>query len=56
MRRRNLRRPVTAEAARLAAIRTVTDLAVDTEDHDVAAEALLALGATEQEITAATLG
>jgi hypothetical protein len=50
------RKPVVQEATRLAAIRAIVDLAGDAEDHDVAAEALLVLGASEQEIEAATLG
>jgi hypothetical protein len=44
------------EASRLVAIRTIVDLAGDEEDHDIAAEALLILGASEQEINTATLG
>jgi hypothetical protein len=44
------------EASRLAAIRAIVDLAADDEDHDVAAEALLVLGASRQEMTAALLG
>jgi hypothetical protein len=50
------RKPVDQEATRLAAIRAIVDLAGDDEDHDVAAEALLVLGASTQEIAAATLG
>jgi hypothetical protein len=44
------------EASRLAAIRAIVALAVDDEDHDVAAEALLVLGASQQEMQAALLG
>jgi hypothetical protein len=50
------RKPAGQEATRLAAIRAIVDLAGDDEDHDVAADALLILGASHQEISAATLG
>ncbi len=51
-----IHRPVGQSAPRLAAIRAIVDLAGDDEDHDVAAEALLILGASPQEIAAATSG
>lgn len=54
--RSRVRKPVGQEATRLAAIRAIVDLAGDDEDQDVAAEALLVLGASHQEICAATLG
>ena len=44
------------EASRLVAIRTIVDLADDDEVHDVVAEALLVLGASQEELTAAMLG
>ena len=44
------------EAARLAAIRSIVELVDDGEDYDVVAEALLVLGASPDEIVAATLG
>jgi hypothetical protein len=44
------------EASRLAAIRAIVELADNDEDHDVAAEALLVLGASRQEMCAAMLG
>jgi hypothetical protein len=43
------------EASRLVAIRAIIDLADDDEVHDVVTEALLVLGASREEITAATL-
>jgi hypothetical protein len=49
------RRSVGREGPRLAAIRAIVDLAEDEEGHAVATEALLILGATRQEIAAATL-
>jgi hypothetical protein len=54
--RNRLRPPVGQTARRLAAIRAIVALAEDDEDHDVAAEALLVLGASPQEIAAATSG
>lgn len=53
--KRGLRRSVGKQAPRLAAIRAIVDLAANEEDHAVAAEALLILGASRQEIAAATL-
>jgi hypothetical protein len=50
------RPPVGQSASRLAAIRAIVALAEDDEDHDVAAGALLVLGASPQEIAAATSG
>jgi hypothetical protein len=47
---------VDQEAARLVAIRVIVDLADDDEIYDVVAEALLVLGASEEELTAARLG
>jgi hypothetical protein len=44
------------EASRLVAIRVIVDLADNDEVHDVVAEALLVLGASREELTAATLG
>ena len=44
------------EATRLVAIRTIVEVAGSEEDHDVLAEALLVLGASEQEIAVAMLG
>jgi hypothetical protein len=41
---------------RLAAIRAVIDLAEDDDDQEVAAEALLVLGASHMEIEAASFG
>jgi hypothetical protein len=49
------RRMVRSEASRLIAIRAIVDVAGNEEYHDVVAEALLVLGASEQEITAAML-
>jgi len=46
---------IQSEASRLTAIRAIVDVAGNEEDHDVVAEALLVLGASEQEITAAML-
>ncbi len=46
---------VDQEATRLAAIRVIVNLADDDEVHDVVAEALLVLGATREELTAAML-
>jgi hypothetical protein len=43
------------EASRLVAIRALIELAEDDEDHEVAAEALLVLGASQHEIVAASL-
>jgi hypothetical protein len=54
--RARVRKPVDQEASRLAAIRAIVELAGDDEDQDIAAEALLVLGASQQEIAAATLG
>jgi hypothetical protein len=50
------RRAADQEASRLAAIRAIVELADNDEDHDVAAEALLVLGASRQEMCAAMLG
>ena len=50
------RRYADQEASRLAAIRTIVDVAGDDEDHAVVAEALLVLGASQQEIAVAMLG
>lgn len=44
------------EASRLVAIRAIVDLTDDEEIHDVVAEALLVLGASPEELTAAMLG
>ncbi len=49
------RRYADQEASRLAAIRTIVDVAGDDEDHVVVAEALLVLGASQQEIAVAML-
>ena len=49
------RRLLQSEASRLTAIRAIVDVAGNEEDHDVVAEALLVLGASAQEITAAML-
>jgi hypothetical protein len=49
------RRSIGKQAPRLAAIRAIVDLAEDDEDHDVATEALMILGASRHEIAAATL-
>lgn len=49
------RRYADQEASRLAAIRTIVEVAGDDEDHAVVAEALLVLGASEQEIAVAML-
>jgi len=54
MRNRSRRHP-DQEASRLAAIRTIVDVAGDDEDHAVVAEALLVLGASQQEIAVAML-
>lgn len=54
--RSRTRPPVGQIAPRLAAIRAIVALAEDDEDHEVAADALLVLGASPQEITAATSG
>ncbi len=48
--------PPSQQASRFVAIRAIVDLARDGEDYDVAAEALLVIGASPQEITAALLG
>ncbi|MGO8861261.1 MAG: hypothetical protein ACLQRH_10935 [Acidimicrobiales bacterium] len=50
------RRRTTHQASRFAAIRAIVELAPDDEGHDVAAEALLVIGASPDEITAALLG
>jgi hypothetical protein len=49
---------VDQKASRLVAIRAIVDLAEaeDDEIHDIVAEALLVLGASEEELTAAMLG
>jgi len=44
------------EASRLVAIRVIIDLADHHDVHDVVAEALLVLGASREELTAAMLG
>jgi hypothetical protein len=44
------------EATRLVAIRTIVEAAGTDEDTDVLAEALLVLGASEQEIAVAMFG
>ena len=44
------------QASRLVAIRAIVALADDDEVHDVVAEALLVLGASREELTAAMLG
>ncbi len=49
------RRSTDRGASRLAAIRAVIELAGDDEDHDVAMDALMVLGATHHEIAAASL-
>ncbi len=49
------RRHPDQEASRLAAIRTIVDVAGDDEDHTVVADALLILGASQQEIAVAML-
>jgi hypothetical protein len=54
--RRRLYASADQEASRLAAIRTIVDLADDDEVHNVVAEALLVLGASREELTAAMLG
>ncbi len=54
--RSRIRRYADQEASRLVAIRTIVEAAGDEEDHDVMAEALLVLGASQQEISAAMLG
>ena len=54
--RGRLRRLGHPEAPRLVAIRTIVEVAGTDEDHDVLAEALLVLGASEQEIAVAMLG
>jgi hypothetical protein len=43
------------EAARLAAIRAIVEMADTGEDHDIVAEALLSLGASQQKIVTAML-
>jgi hypothetical protein len=53
-RKNRFRRSVGAQAPRLAAIRTIVDLVDDGEDQDVVTEALIVLGASRQEIAAAT--
>jgi hypothetical protein len=50
------KRRTTHQASRFAAIRAIVALAPDDEGHDVAAEALLVIGASPDEITAALLG
>jgi hypothetical protein len=55
-RRVRFRRKTDQEAARLIAIRSIIEAARDEEDHDVLIESLVVLGASEQEIVAATLG
>ena len=55
-RRRRLYVSADQEASRLVAIRVIIDLADDDEVHDVVAEALLVLGASREELTAAMLG
>jgi hypothetical protein len=54
--KQNSHRAADQEGSRLAAIRAIVELADDDEDHDVAAEALLVLGASQQEMYAAMLG
>jgi hypothetical protein len=54
--KQSARRAADQEGSRLAAIRAIVELADDDEDHDVAAEALLVLGASRQEMYAAMLG
>ncbi len=49
------RRSTDRGASRLAAIRAVIELADDVEDHDVAIDALMVLGASHHEIAAASL-
>jgi hypothetical protein len=44
------------EAARLVAIRAIVDLAENEDDYELMAEALMALGASHDEIRVATLG
>jgi hypothetical protein len=53
--RARIRPTADREATRLAAIRAIVGLAGDAEDHEVATEALMVLGASEHEIVAATL-
>jgi hypothetical protein len=53
--RRHSSRASDQEASRLAAIRALIELAEDDEGVDVAAGALLVLGASRDEITAASL-
>ncbi len=48
--------PPREEAVRLVAIRTIVDLADNEDDYDLMAEALMALGASHDEILVATLG
>jgi hypothetical protein len=56
-RRRRLSHPAPREeAARLVAIRAIVEMAGTGEDYDVVAEALLTLGASQQEIVSAMLG
>jgi hypothetical protein len=50
------RKPTTLAASRLAAIRTIVELAGDHESRDAVVALLLVLGASPHEITAATLG
>jgi hypothetical protein len=44
------------QVPRFGAIRAIVGLAHDDEEQDAAAEALLAMGVTPQELTAALLG
>lgn len=44
------------EASRLVAIRAIVEIADTGEDHDVVAEALMILGASQLEIVTAMLG
>jgi hypothetical protein len=53
---RLFRRPADQAAARLIAIRAIVESAGGGEGRDVAAASLLVLGASQDEITAATLG
>ncbi len=48
--------PPREEAVRLVAIRAIVEMADTGEDYDVVAEALLILGASQQEIVTAMLG
>jgi len=54
--RRHYRTLAEQATMRLAAIRAVIDLAGDDDDQEVAAEALLVLGASHTEIEAASFG